>query len=196
MKPKKKKSPPRTKKRRSTERSMDLDDSENELRLSIGLDSVNQKPVEVKLIEKVTIKVPLVGSAQIPWVTDHIINNSLDFYQVYQRKEFSNSQELINHNLKEKPDPLFKQPPKKNIRVPVVGSQIVDNSLAGSPKIATPTRGMRRKSTLLYNDASPSKLQVESPLGTLGVLSKQAESPLGVLSVLSPTKSIAISSNV
>lgn len=147
------KSPREKKKRRSMDRSLELD-SDDDLRRSIGLESgISDRHVEIKLTEKVAIKVPLIGSSHIVWITEHIINNHIDFQPVYQRREFQNSQELIGHNLKEKPDPLFKQP-KKPIRVPVLGSQVVE----ASPTGGSPTVQTRRPS--LFKNA-------ESPLGIL-----------------------------
>ena len=54
------------------------------MRMSIGVDSVlSSHNVEIKLAEKVAIKVPLIGSNHISWINDNIINNKRDFTQVY-----------------------------------------------------------------------------------------------------------------
>ena len=79
------------------------------MRMSIGVDSaLSSHNVEIKLTEKVAIKVPLIGSNHVSWITENIINNNREYVLVYQRKEFQNSTDLLNYNMKEKPDPFFK----------------------------------------------------------------------------------------
>lgn len=54
------------------------------MRMSIGVDSaLSSHKVEVKLAEKVAIKVPLIGSNHIPWVTEQIIKNTREYTNVY-----------------------------------------------------------------------------------------------------------------